>query len=65
MNTEPGTVAPSEAADSVTYSAQHEEGKGNTLNTLWDKLRKFKTETKTRLTTPDIFNPHSREWLSS
>ena len=56
MDAEPGTFVPSD-------SAQYGGGKGNTLNTLWDELKK--TKTKTQLTTPNIFNPHSREWLSS
>ena len=60
MNAEPGNFAPSEAADSTQYGGDQ----GNTLDSLWDKLRKTKTKTQ-QLITPNIFDPHSREWLSS
>ena len=35
-----------------------------TLNALWNKLGKTKTETQ-QLTTPDLFNPKGRDWLSA
>ncbi len=48
----------------VSCIVQYGRGKGNTLNTLWDRLRKHKTEIEQH-TTSDIFNPNSEEWLSS
>ena len=55
-----GIFAPTRAADSAQYGG----GKGNTLNALWNKLRKTKTETQ-QLTTPDLFNPNGRDWLNA
>ena len=57
-----GNFAPNKPADSTQYGG----GKSSTSEPLWNKLRKTKTNFKTKqLTTPDLFNPKGRDWLSA
>ena len=52
--------APNKPAASTQYGG----GKSSTLEPLWNKLRKTKTKLQ-QLTTPDLFDPKGRDWLSA
>ena len=55
-----GNFAPNQSDDSTQYGG----GKSSTLEPLWNKLRKTKAKIQ-QLTTPDLFNPKGRDWLSA